>query len=148
MKSFRISFSPIVFALLALVILLTGAGVGWNIFNIIHAYDTFKIVIYVITGLLSLVLFICAVAVIFYSRYSFKNKKLIATFGIIPSSYDLSKAVRLTHFKISDKLVLYFSDATYTTILIKSQYYADFSSMLKSECDYVIIDSEDENSAE
>ena len=54
---------------------------------------------------------------------------------------DINDVVQITHFKKSDKLVLYFKDAKYTVVIISPEKYEDFIFALREENRQIIYDS-------
>ena len=144
MKTFPVKLSVYVYLLLALSILLAMAGVGWNIYNVIHGVDTLNKILSIFTAIVSCAVLVFAVSVAFFSRYVFKGNILKARFGLIYSKYDLKKAVQVTHFKLSDKLVLYFEDATFTTIVISPDNYDSFIKELREKNPLIRYDLDEE----
>ncbi len=128
MKKFRFKYSPVIWVLLCLVIALSLAGLGWNIFNFISFVhtDTIKTVLYAIVIALNAFLVFLAIAVATYGAYVIKDGNLYAYFGIIRSKYNVMDIVEITHFKKSDKLVAYFKDNKFTVIVISPSNYDDF----------------------
>ena len=128
MKSFKFAYTKIVWALLFLVVTLALISLAWNIYNLICFLDDglFKIISYSIIVVLTLALLIFTISVIFYGRYIIKDQCLISYFGFVRTKYKISNLTEITHFKKSDKLVVYFADNSYTVIVISPQYYDQF----------------------
>ncbi len=66
-----------------------------------------------------------------YGCYTVKGSTLYCNFGVVKTSYDIKDVVCITHFKKSDKLVVYFKDAKYTVIVIDNKLYDDFIATLR-----------------
>ena len=147
MKQFNVKFSLAIYILLPVALLLSGGGVAWNIYNVLNNNELTKIIVSVLTAVLSFAIFLLAFSVLIYSRYSFKNKTAILRFGFFGNKFDLEKAIKIVHFKLSDKLVLYFENATYTTILIKSTAYSDFIKTVREINPQIQFDTETEKNA-
>ncbi len=128
MKKFRFKFSPLVWVLITLVILLSLSGVAWNIYNVIYFADVNpeKIVTTAIILALNLAITIYALSLIFYSKYVIKKDCVYMYFGFIRSKIKISDIIQFSHFKKSDKLVAYFNDEKYTVIVISPDNYEKF----------------------
>lgn len=128
MKKFRFKYSPVIWILLALVIALLIGGIIWNAFNLVQYLwaGTFKIVIYSLIIALTAFLLLFALSMLFYGRYVVKSGFIFTYFGLIKSKVEIKNVVQVTHFKKSDKLVVYFSDQKFTVIVIDPKYYDDF----------------------
>lgn len=147
MKQFNVKFSLAIYILLPFAILLSGGGVAWNIYNVFNNNELTKIVVTALTAILSLAIFVLSFSVLIYSRYSFKNNIAILRFGVFATKFDLKQAIRIVHFKLSNKLVLYFETATFTTILIKPTAYTDFVQTLREINPLIQFDTESEENA-
>ncbi len=127
MKKFNFKYSTTVWVLLVLILLLCGAGLLWNVFNLTqYVFYVSKIILYSILILINLFLVVLVISVMLYGKYVIEEKYLYAYFGFIRSKIEISNIVEITHFKKSDKLVIYFKDAKYTVIVISPEYYDDF----------------------
>ena len=83
---------------------------------------------------------IFVLSVIFYGRYVIKDGELIQYFGFLKTKTPLKEIVEITHFKKSDKLVVYFSDRKYTIIVIDKQYYEPFILVVRTENPSIVYD--------
>ena len=128
MKKFRFNYSVAVWILLSLVLVLTCAGLGLNLFNLIEysKLGAVKIALYSVIVLLNLALVVMDVSVMVYGCYVIKDGALYSNFGLIRTKSDVKDIVQISHFKKSDKLVVYFKDAKYTVIIICPEKYDDF----------------------
>lgn len=128
MKSFKFRYSITVWVLLGLLIALATAGLIWNIYNVTAFWgkDWLKVATFSAICALALVLIVFGVSVAVYGRYVIKGGKLISYFGLLKTKYDIEDIVEITHFKKSNKLVTYFSDQTFTVIVIDQSEYNDF----------------------
>ncbi len=142
MKSFRFRYPTIVFVLLVVVILASLAGIVWNVYNFIafFQFNVVKGIMYAVVVLLTTLLLVISVSMTFYGRYVIKNNKLFACFGVIKSVYNLDDAIEITLFKKSNKLVLYFKDATYTVVVIDPADYDEFVIAVREVNPQIIFD--------
>lgn len=146
MKKFRFKYSPVVWGLLGLVIGLLVGGIIWNVFNLVQYLwaGTFKIVIYsLIIGLTTLLL-VFALSMLFYGRYVVKGGFIFTYFGLIKSKVEIKNVVQITHFKKSDKLVVYFFDQKFTVIVIDPKHYDDFVRAVREFNREIIFNSQTE----
>ena len=142
MKSFRFKYSTAVWVLLAIVLILSAVGIVWNVFNFMTFLEesTLKSISYALIVLLTAFLLIFVLSVIFYGRYVIKDGELIQYFGFLKTKTPLKEIVEITHFKKSDKLVVYFSDRKYTIIVIDKQYYEPFILVVRTENPSIVYD--------
>lgn len=82
----------------------------------------------VLIGVLGFVLIIPAMI---SSKYEVTNKYLISRWGLIVNKTEVKTITTVTHFRITDKLVVYYNDQTYTVINIESKEYDRFVDALK-----------------
>ncbi len=143
MKSFKLKYSPVIWILLALVILLSVCGLAWNLFTIIEfaGLRTYKVISAGILCALCLALTVLSLSVVFYGKYSIKGNHLYSCFGIIKSKIDINVITHVIHFKKSDKLVVYFENKGFIIILISPSYYQDFILALREVNKNIIYDN-------
>jgi len=135
MKKFRLKLSTTLLVLLTIVALLSLAGTIWNVYNIFAVKNITigNIVSYLLIAILALLLFALSISVIFFSSYKVIDGKLTVCFGFIKSSSKIEEVISITHFKISDKLVVYFSDSKFSVILIAKKDYENFILALREQ---------------
>lgn len=128
MKKFRFKYSPVIWLLLSIVIVISLTGMIWNIFNIKeYAWaGAFKITIYALIVIITACLAIFALSVMVWGFYIIKNDCLYTQFGFINNKVKISSITQITHFKKSDKLVIYFEDNKYSVIVIAPNEYSEF----------------------
>ena len=66
-----------------------------------------------------------------FSSYSLKKGNLYVRFGFFVSKTKVSDVIGITHFKKSDKLVIYFKDQTFSVVVIAKEKYDDFVLILR-----------------
>lgn len=134
MKDFKFKYSPAIWVLVALVIITSAIGFGWNVFNIIVTKEQgFKVVSYYIIAVLSLALLVLSISIAIYGKYIIKNGFLYSFFGLVKSKIEIKKIVEIVHFKKSDKLVVYLDNNDYTVIVISPELYNDFVLAIRNE---------------
>ena len=93
--------------------------------------STIKTVTYLLTLIVSSALFILCISVIINGCYKIKNGYLYSCFGIIRTKTNLDNIISITHYKKTDKLVLFFKSAEFSVIIISPKDYEDFILSLK-----------------
>ena len=143
MKRFKFRYSAVVLILLLLVIVLMGVGLYFNIYNAVISIkeSTTKFISHLLISLLSLLLIAFSISVLISSKYLIKNGNLFVYFGFIKNKVDVNEIVEITHFKKSNKLVIYFSDQTYTVIVISPEDYDDFVLAVREENKKIYFDT-------
>ncbi len=128
MKKFRFKYSTSVWLLLALVVVLSVAGMVWNIFNIKEYMwaGAFKVSIYAIIVAITACLAIFSISVMACGFYVIKGEYLYTRFGIVASKIKINDVTQIVHFKKSDKLVVYYGEDKYTVIVISPLEYDEF----------------------
>jgi hypothetical protein len=142
MKSFKFKYSIAVWVLLALVLILSTVGIIWNVYNFIFFIkeSTVKAVAYLLIVLLTLFLFVFVLSVILYGRYVIKGDYLTQYFGLLKTKTPVKDIAEITHFKKSDKLVIYFVDRKYTVIVIQKELYEQFILALREANPAIVYD--------
>ena len=143
MKKYRFKYNAITWVLLTVVLALGTGGLIWNIFNLEEYVwaGTFKIIAYSMIILVNILLIVFDLSVMLFGYYKIEGMSVICRFGIIKTVYDVNAVVEITHFKKSDKLVMYFKDATYTVIVIAKSEYEDFILSLRKINREIIYDT-------
>ncbi len=142
MKRFKFKYSGILYFLMALVLMLSLAGTGWNIYNIVYFIDNaLSVFLYSVTAILSLFIFVLDISVLTYGSYTVDGEYLTAHFGLIKSKSKISDVVEVTHFKKTNKLVVYFSEGAYTVILISPTLYDEFVKALRDNNKKIMYDN-------
>jgi hypothetical protein len=135
MNSFKLQYKLYVKIFLTFALLLSVAGVVFNVISVIE-YSSISIVKTISHALLTAVSsFLCALvaSLLFFGRYIIKDGKLITAFGILRFKSSILDAVNATHFKKTDILVLYYKNAEYSVIMISPEFYGRFLESIKKE---------------
>lgn len=143
MKKFRFNYSALIWTLIALVVLLSAGGLCFNVINVISYWgqSSFKTIVYVLIVILNAALTALALSVMLMSKYVIKDGKLHSYFGFIRTQVKIDDIVQITHFKKSDKLVIYYKDAKYTVILLSPKLYESFILSLREENRKILYDA-------
>lgn len=142
MKTFKFKYQPITWALLCVVVLLSCIGLLWNIYNVVSfsAIDKVKLSTSVIMCVLCSILLIFTLSVMFYGRYIIKDGLLISHLGLIRSKFEIKDITEITHFKKSDKLVVYYDKDSYIVISISPEFYEKFILAIREYNKSIIYD--------
>lgn len=140
--SFKFKYSPVVWVLLSLVLALSLAGLTWNVYALIQNSwaGGVKVFSHVAMVIITAFLIIFVLSVMIYGRYLINDKFLVQYFGLIKIKTPISSLVQITHFKKSDKLVVYFDDQKYTVIVIDKSLYDEFVMRVREVNSNVIFD--------
>lgn len=144
MKKFRFKYAPSVWILLSLVLLLSVAGLIWNVYNLLEFLSLsngFKVVSSIIISAICLFLTIFVLSVLLYGNYVIKGDYLYTYFGFFKAKYKIEDILCISLFKKSNKLVVYFSEQTYTVIVIEENLYDEFVLSLRKVNQKIIYDT-------
>lgn len=144
MKKFKLKISNTLLVLLLAVALLSLGGAIWNIYNIFAVQNATvgNIISYLIITLLTLVIFCLAISILLFGKYTVTEKFLTIHFGFITTKSKISDIVAITHFKKSDKLVVYFADAKYSVVIIDKNLYDEFVFAVRDFNNKVLFNSQ------
>ncbi len=153
MYRFRFKFTPLIWVLLSVVLALSLAGFGWNIYNIISLNNiaiaqsttitqTFatKFIVGLIMLLVTLVLVALVLSIMLGSKYSVKKGYVYCYFGVIRSKTAIKEIVSFARFKNGNKLVAYFDDKSYALIIISPDKYDAFVCAVRSFNDKIVFE--------
>lgn len=145
MKSFNFKFRPLLRVLTAVAFLLSLAGFIWNVYNLVQAIKFLprSIFSYALISVITLVLTVFVFSVLIYCKYRIIGENLYCNFGFYKTKISVSEVTSITHFKKSDKLVLYLKDQKFTVIVIEPQKYVEFASELIKINDKIGYDTEE-----
>ena len=146
MKNFRFKHTPLVWVLLSIVLVLSLTSVVWNIITIINTdlVDVGKTIASILIIVAGTVLTIFVLSVMVYSKYVVKENAVVLYFGFIPTKLKIDEIVQISHFKKSDKLVLYFIDTKYTVVVISPTLYDNFVKSIREKNDKIIFSVENQ----
>ena len=144
MKQFKFKYSNLVYVLLFVTLALSLAGVVWNIFNVLSFVkigNTLKAVSSSIIAVLALILAVVVLSVVFYGRYVIKDGYLYTYFGFFKNKTPVNEITGITHFKKSNKLVVYFCTDEFSVIVIAPEKYDDFILALREANKSIVYDA-------
>lgn len=143
MNKFKFKYSVTVYVLLILTLALSVVGLVWNIFNAVHfaQSETFKFVSSCIISVVTAALIVFVSSVLFYGKYVIKNGYLYTYFGFLKSKTPVLDVIEITHFKKSNKLVVYFKTNEYTVIVIAPEQYDDFILAMRKVNKNIVYDA-------
>lgn len=144
MNKFSFKYSILIWVLLGVVLVLLITGLTFNVLDIVYyfkglSHDLFTPLIF---ALLTIFLCVLVISLMVYGKYTIKNNCLYTHFGIITNKVKIEEIVQITHFKKSDKLVVYFADQTFTVIVISVKEYEPFILEVRKVKPSVIYTSE------
>ncbi len=129
MKKYRFHYSPIVYALMVLVLLAAGAGIVLNVLRCIsREFDvsTWNVLTVAIMFLTCTLLIVVVLSLFIRTDYTFKGAKLTIHYGIIKNEIALAAATEIVFYKKTEKLVLYYDEDKYVVILLKPEKHEEF----------------------
>ena len=141
MKKFRFQFNAYIVILLVFILLIGLTALGFNVYSIIDLPPFDSVIKYIALAVICLILVAFILLVLFNSNYALKKGKVVLTFGFIKTFYDIDKIVQFTIFEEGKVLVAYFSDQTYTRIVIKAQEFDKFIEQIKEINPKIIANS-------
>ncbi|MBQ7339336.1 MAG: hypothetical protein IJW43_00600 [Clostridia bacterium] len=121
MKKFRFQFNAYIVILLIITLLIGLTALGFNVYSMIEVPPFENVIKYIALAVICTLLVAFILLVLFNSNYALKKGKIVLTFGFIKTYYEIDKIVQFTIFEEGTSLVAYFSDQTYTRIVIKAQ---------------------------
>ncbi len=147
MKKFRFQYSPIVWILISIILIMCILGFGLNIINLTEQKlpNSFKVVSYSVLAVVTFGLAIFSISLLFYGRYVIKKGYLYIFFGFIRSKININDIVCITHFKKSDKLVIYLKEQSYSVIVISKDNYDKFVHALREQNAQILYDTKIDN---
>ena len=144
MKKFTFKYTPTIWVLLSVVLGLTLAGIGFNVFNLVNYIPsgTTNTIIYSVIIALVSVLMVIDISFMVAGRYLIKDKVLFVCFGFFKSKISLDDVRAIVLFKKSNKLVLYYGQDKYTVIMIADTLYDDFVIAIRKENKKILFSTE------
>ena len=148
---FKYKFTKIFYALFAIGILLAIWCIYANLKRFIlllkvsDASST-NYIASLISFVIGILAFVFIIPAMISSKYEIINKQLITSWGLITNKIDIKSITGITMFKITEKLVIYYDDDTYSNICIDKSEYDDFIKALREANPKIsyLIDSEND----
>lgn len=150
MKIFRYRFTVPMLICIFVLLALAAGGFAWNVLNAIELGDlgAMRLISYILVCAISAFLFAMGIGLLCCSRYEVGKGKFVTRFCFFRSQTAVENIVQVTHFKKTDKLVVYFSDGKYLCIVIHPKSYGDFCTALRLENPSVIFDDRSDSDSE
>ena len=127
MKSFRYIHSVAVWIITAIILILSGVGIYFNIYSAFNCDGIiFKIVSYCILALICLMLCVAVLSVMLKSKYIIKDGLLCLYFGFVSVKTDIKDMVSITLISKGNRLVAEFSNLRFSAIVIAENLYDEF----------------------
>ena len=127
MKSYKFRFSKLVLVLIGLAIAAALAAVALVIQH----------VAVLIVAALAIVIF---VSLLIRSVYKITDTQIILWFGIVKQTFKIADIESVHLFTKTNKLVIYFKDDKYTVIVVKPEWYNEFTKEILARNDKIRYD--------
>ena len=142
MKSYKFRFSKLVLVLIGLAIAAALAAVAYTVYRIyLYGFSSPLLVIQHVAGLivaaLAIVIF---VSLLIRSVYKITDTQIILWFGIVKQTFKIADIESVHLFTKTNKLVIYFKDDKYTVIVVKPEWYNEFTKEILARNDKIRYD--------
>ena len=142
MKSYKFKFSKLVLVLIGVAIAAALAAIGYTIYRIYrYGFSTPLLVIQhvavLIVAVLAIVIF---VSLLIRSVYKITDTEIVLWFGIVKQTFKIADIESIHLFTKTNKLVLYFKDEKYTVIVVKPDWYNEFTKEILARNDKIRYD--------
>ncbi len=142
MKTYKFKFSKLIICLCIAALLVAVAGIVFTIYRINRygfSSPTLSIqhVVILLFAALAIVVF---ASLLMRSVYKVTDSEIVLWFGIVKSVYKIKDIESIHLFTKTNKLVLYFKDGKYTVIVVKPEWYNDFTKDILAKNDKIRYD--------
>ena len=142
MKSYQFRFSRLVLVLIGLAIAAALAAVAYTVYRIyLYGFSSPLLVIQhvavLIVAALAIVIF---VSLLIRSVYKITDTQIILWFGIVKQTFKIADIESVHLFTKTNKLVIYFKDDKYTVIVVKPEWYNEFTKEILARNDKIRYD--------
>lgn len=142
MKSYKFKFSKLVLVLIGLAIAAALAAVAYTVYRIyLYGFSSPLLVIQhvavLIVAALAIVIF---VSLLIRSVYKITDTQIILWFGIVKQTFKIADIESVHLFTKTNKLVIYFKDDKYTVIVVKPEWYNEFTKEILARNDKIRYD--------
>ena len=142
MKSYKFRFSKLVLVLIGLAIAAALAAVAYTVYRIyLYGFSSPLLVIQhvavLIVAALAIVIF---VSLLIRSVYKITDTQIILWFGIVKQTFKIADIESVHLFTKTNKLVIYFKDDKYTVIVVKPEWYNEFTKEILARNDKIRYD--------
>lgn len=152
-KKFEYKLTPLLWILFIAGLVLAGACVYYNVtrfLSLLKATDagTFNYMGALLSAVIGLCAFVFIIPAMISSEYIVEEKYLISKWGLIKNKYEIKDITTVTHFRVTNKLVVYFTDESYTVINIDPKEFDAFVDALKENNKKIFFSLDTENKGE
>ena len=149
-QKFEYKLTPILWTLFIAGLIAAGVCVYLNITRFIallSAEDagTYNFIGALLSAAIGLAAFVFIIPAMFASNYIVTKDHLISKWGLVKNKYEVKEITRVTHFRVTNKLVVFFEDESYTTINIMPEKYEEFIDALKNANKKIFYQLDSEN---
>ena len=142
MKSYKFRFSKLVLVLIGLAIAAALAAVAYTVYRIyLYGFSSPLLVIQhvavLIVAALAIVIF---VSLLIRSVYKITDTQIILWFGIVKQTFKIADIESVHLFTKTNKLVIYFKVDKYTVIVVKPEWYNEFTKEILARNDKIRYD--------
>ncbi len=142
MKTYKFKFSKLVLFLCFLAIAVALAAIAFTIYRIyMYGFSSPTLVIQhvaiLIIAVLAIIIFI---SLLIRSVYKITDKEIILWFGIVKQVFKIADIESIHLFTKTNKLVIYFKDEKYTVIVVKPEWYNEFTKEIIARNDKIRYD--------
>ena len=142
MKSYKFRFSKLVLVLIGLAIAAALAAVAYTVYRIcLYGFSSpllaIQHVAVLIVAALAIVIF---VSLLIRSVYKITDTQIILWFGIVKQTFKIADIESVHLFTKTNKLVIYFKDDKYTVIVVKPEWYNEFTKEILARNDKIRYD--------
>ena len=142
MKSYKFRFSKLVLVLIGLAIAAALAAVTYTVYRIcLYGFSSpllaIQHVAVLIVAALAIVIF---VSLLIRSVYKITDTQIILWFGIVKQTFKIVDIESVHLFTKTNKLVIYFKDDKYTVIVVKPEWYNEFTKEILARNDKIRYD--------
>lgn len=135
MKKFNFKFSKTTLVFIYIGIALAVIAFGVNTYFVfsqgVGSEDkVYPILRYVLMYFVAILLFVVLLSLKIASYYTVDEKYLKTSFGIIKSKYEIAKIETILLDRTNNKLSVYFEDKSFVVIVVKDEWYDDFTEAL------------------
>lgn len=140
MKKFKYNHSPLVYTLLAVILVATAVGCYFSVYSAIISIDIHKIIAYSFLSAINLFLFITVLIILTCSKYVIKRKQLKIYIGYICTKYPIDDIYSLTELIDVKKLMINFKDGGVIFAVINKEKIENFVAAIKEENAEIVFD--------
>lgn len=136
MKSFKFKFTKLTLVFIYLGIALSAAAFALNTYFVIvngiktAANPVYPILQYSLMYFVSVLLSVILISLLLSTYYSVDDKYLKTSFGVIKSKYPVGDIESIVLDRTTNKLSVYFKDDNFIVIVVKEDWYEDFTDAL------------------